>query len=86
MVGYTRLNLKKLISTPLKSTGFPPNFGATCDKSTTLRATNHAAMMSVVVDGTRNAIPMGAPKVYAPNQGVHGHFADRQFADRTVSH
>ena len=54
---------------PLNSTGFPPHFGIACIKSTPGRQTNHAIMLLVCVNGTRRAVPLGAPKVYSIDGG-----------------
>ena len=48
---YFYLQLRKHLQTPLPSTGIPPHFSTTSDKSTPIRVTNHAVMVSL--DGRR---------------------------------
>ena len=71
LVGSIRIKLNQQLLKPLEFTGFPPHFGVTLDKSTTLRDTNQAIMILLVVDGVRKAIPVGSPKVYSP-MGTEG--------------
>ena len=53
------------LAKPLQSTGFPPHFFITADKSTPQRITNQAIMICPVVNGKRVAIPVDSPKVYS---------------------
>ena len=48
----------------MTSTGFPPHFGSSCDKSTPGREINHASLLLVLYNGKRVATLTGSPKVY----------------------
>ncbi len=62
---------------PLASTGLPPHFSTTLDKSTPAYISNHAVMVLVIVDGKKTAIPIDAPRVY--------HFEDSSLQGGTAS-
>lgn len=64
-VGFIKLRVHDLLTTKLPSTGLEPHYGATCDKSTPGKETNHGIMLLYNVNGIRDAIPLGAPKVYS---------------------
>ena len=55
---------------PLQSTGFPPHFFITADKSTPQRITNQAVMICPIMNGERVAIPVDLPKVYSSEGGA----------------
>ncbi|XP_018026932.2 uncharacterized protein LOC108682305 [Hyalella azteca] len=56
-------NLKMLLE-PLLSTGLPPHIYLTADKATLNRHTNQAILLVVNWNGSRIAVPVGAPAVY----------------------
>ncbi len=58
---------KQYLLTPLVSTGLPPHFFVTGDKSTVNRVTNQAVMLGVMVNGKRQAVPVSASPVYPNN-------------------
>ena len=79
---YFYMKLRKHIQTPLPSTGIPPHFSTTSDKSTPIRVTNHAVMVVLMVEGEKVAIPIAAPPVYDFEHsevigGDAGHLADQ---------
>ena len=51
----------------LPSTGLPPHFYVTCDKSTPKRLTNQAIVLCPMIAGKREAIVVSSPEVYQPN-------------------
>ena len=53
------------LAKPMPSTGFPPHFFISADKSTPQRFTNQAIMICPIADGTRVAIPVNSPEVYS---------------------
>ena len=55
---------KEYLRTPLESTGLPPHFCLTADKSTPHMETNHAVLVILPVEGKRVALPIDAPCVY----------------------
>ncbi|XP_047737560.1 uncharacterized protein LOC108672979 isoform X2 [Hyalella azteca] len=61
--------LDQKLSYPLKSTGHPPHFFLTFDKSTPQRESNQAVMLVAMIDGSRVAYFLGAPKVYSIEEG-----------------
>ena len=61
---YMYKKLNEILTTPILSTGMPPHFATTSDKSTPIKVSNHAIMVLTVVDGEKCAIPICAPKVY----------------------
>ena len=52
------------LSTLLSSTGMPPHFYVTADKSTNHRATNQVTVICPVVNGCREGIVLNAGEVY----------------------
>ena len=60
------------LSTPLPSTGMPPHFYVTADKSTNNRATNQVTMICPVVNGCREGIVLNAREVYTSSDGTGG--------------
>ncbi len=69
---YVDIKTKNFINTPLPSTGMPPHFYVTADKSTNHRVTNQATMICPVVDGNRQAIPLNISSVYYTSVGGTG--------------
>ena len=69
---YVDKKTKNFINTPLPSTGMPPHFYVTADKSTNHRVTNQATMICPVVDGNRQAIPLNISSVYYTSVGETG--------------
>ena len=61
---YLKKKINKVLTAPLPSTGIPPHFCTTSDKSTPLRTTNHAIMVLTMVDGKKRGIPVSTPAVY----------------------
>ncbi|XP_018010566.1 uncharacterized protein LOC108667964 [Hyalella azteca] len=55
----------QMLLQPLLSTGLPPHFYITADKSTVNRHTNQAILLIVNFNGKRIAVPVGAPPVYS---------------------
>ncbi|PAA71545.1 hypothetical protein BOX15_Mlig019669g1 [Macrostomum lignano] len=55
---------RKLLLTPLESTGLPPHFMGIVDKATQTRETNQAILLATISRGERVAFPVGAPCVY----------------------
>ena len=55
---------------PLQSTGFPPHFFITADKSTPQRITNQAVMICPIMNDERVAIPVDSLKVYSSEGGA----------------
>ena len=53
------------LAKPMPSTGFPPHFFISADKSTPQRFTNQAIMICPIADGIRVAIPVNSPEVYS---------------------
>ena len=68
IVGSIRLALREFLTRELPSTGFPPHFASSCDKSMPGRETNHAILLLVLYNGKRVAIPTGSPKVYQQDE------------------
>lgn len=62
----------EFLSTCLPSTGLPPNFYITGDKSTNHRVTNQVTLICPVVNGRRQAIAVNARKVYDDSYGTGG--------------
>ncbi len=60
------------LSTPLPSTGMPPHFYVTADKSTNHRATNQVTVICPVVNGCREGIVLDAREVYTSSDGTGG--------------
>ena len=58
------------LSTPLPSTGMPPHFYVTADKSTNHRATNQVTVICPVVNGCREGIVLSAREVYTSSDGT----------------
>ena len=75
---YIYKKIAEILSTPLLSTGLPPHFCTTSDKSTPLRISNHAIMILVMVNGEKTAIPVSAPHVYE--------FSESQISGGTAPH
>ncbi|XP_018026712.1 uncharacterized protein LOC108682107, partial [Hyalella azteca] len=55
----------QMLLQPLLSTGLPPHFYITANKSTVNRHTNQAILLIVNFNGKRIAVPVGAPPVYS---------------------
>ncbi|CAB3985838.1 Hypothetical predicted protein [Paramuricea clavata] len=64
-----------VLSTPMPSTGLPPHFYITAEKSTNHRVTNQVSMVCPVVDGERKAIPLATRQVHKDSSG-HGGLGD----------
>ena len=61
---YILKKTREMLLTPLPSTGIPPHFSTTSDKSTPAHISNHAIMIMVTLNGKKIAIPVDAPPVY----------------------
>ncbi len=72
---YITRQIQSFLSTPMPSTGLPPHFYITADKSTNHRVTNQVSMVCPVVDGERKAIPLATRQVYEDSSG-HGGLGD----------
>ena len=82
---YLHKRTRDLLTTPLPSTGLPPHFGTTSDKSTPIHVSNHAIMILVMVNGMKTAIPVDAPPVYSFSEaGIKGGTAD-ELAEQVIS-
>ena len=64
---HKRINDKLCIALP--STGCPPHFFITFDKSTPGQTTNQAIMITPIVEGERVPYFVGAPEVYSVEEG-----------------
>ena len=73
----------EFLSTCLPSTGLPPNFYITGDKSTNHRVTNQVTLICPVVNGRRQAIAVNARKVYDDAYGTGG--AGSELADHMLT-
>ena len=62
----------KFVSTALLSTGLPPHFYVTGDKSTNHRVTNQVTIICPVVEGRRQAIVLNARRVFENSDGSGG--------------
>ena len=62
----------EFLASPLPSTGLPPHFYVTADKSTNLRKQNQISLVCPVVNGTRQGIPMHLHQVYKTSDGGGG--------------
>jgi hypothetical protein len=63
---------QKFLQDPLPNTGILPHFYITADKSTNHRITNQVTMVCPVVNGKRQAIPLGMTDVYQDATGQGG--------------
>lgn len=82
---YLHKRTRDLLTTPLASTGLPPHFGTTSDKSTPIHVLNHAIMILVMVNGMKTAIPVDAPPVYSFSEaGLKAGTAD-ELAEQVIS-
>ncbi len=62
---YLSNKTKEVLTSPIPSTGLPPHFSTTSDKSTPAHLSNHAVMVLLMVNGEKTAIPIDSPAVYA---------------------
>ena len=56
--------ISQSLSMPLPSTGLPPHWWCTMDKSTAGRETNQAIMICPMIEGEMCAVFIDAPRVY----------------------
>jgi hypothetical protein len=70
---YIDRETQRFLSTNLPSTGLPPHFYTTADKSTNHRESNQVTLACPVVDGKRRGIPLGLTQVYSSSDGSGGH-------------
>jgi len=66
---YLDEECSKVLRQPLKSTGMPPHFFISVDKSTPRRETNQALLLLFVNEGKRVAFPVSANVVYKTSDG-----------------
>ena len=82
---YLYKKTRDYLTTSMPSTGLPPHYGTTSDKSTPAHVSNHAIMILVIVDGKKTAIPVDAPAVYSfSNAELEGGTA-RELAEQVSS-
>ena len=82
---FLNRKIRSTLLGPLKSTGLPPHFGTTSDKSTPINVTNHAIMILVMVNGKKTAIPIDAPPVYQFTDNRVEGGAAKDLAEQVVS-
>lgn len=69
---YIVSKVQDYLRTPLASTGLPPAYYITADKSTNHRITNQATMLCFVAGNERQAVPVACREVYTNSDGTGG--------------